>query len=497
MDPATIATIYFFYGLAFFSMGLAILLELNKCSDRRLRHALRPLAAFGLIHGAHEWLEMFERLGLLSIRGENQLILETLRLILLAFSFLTLSAFGVALLARNEQWRRYSLLLPMVMVAVWAFGLFILRGYYPIEEMVPIADVWTRYTLAVPAAVIASVGLIYQQREFRKAGMARFGRDSLWAAIAFAWYGVVGQVFVRSSELPPSTVINQEMFFELFGFPVQLLRAGAAVFVAIFVIRFMRSFEVETQQRLDQLQEDRLKEARRREALRGDLLRRVVVAQESERQRIARELHDETGQSLTAIGLGLRGVETTIRQDVDKAASNLRQLEGLVANSLDELQRVIADLRPSHLDDLGLAAALRWYTSEVKRRTSLNVEFEIKGDRNELPMEVMTALFRVVQEALNNVVKHAMAQDAYVYLIFGDNSATVVVVDDGCGFDINQQNQDRQSWGLEGMRERAALFGGDFNIYSRPGQGTQVEVTIPYHQPEEEDIEDEDTVIVS
>lgn len=497
MDSTTIAIIFFFYGLAFFSMGLAILLELDKCSDVRLRHALRPLAAFGFIHGAHEWLEMFERLGLIYVEGEYQLLLESFRLALLAFSFLSLSAFGVALLARNEQWRRYSLLLPMVMVAIWAFGLFISRGYYTIEEMAAVADVWTRYTLAIPSAIIASIGLIYQQREFRRAGMARFGRDTLWAAIAFAWYGIVGQMFVRESQLPPSTVINQDLFFELFGFPIQLLRAGAAIFAAVFVIRFMRSFEVETQQRLNKLQEDRLREAQRREALRGDLLRRIVAAQESERQRIARELHDETGQSLTAIGLGLRGVATTVRQDVDKAALHLRQLEGLVATSLDELQRVIADLRPSHLDDLGLAAALRWYTGEVERRTSLNIDFEVKGDREELPMEVVTALFRVTQEALNNIVKHAEAQHASVYLIYGDEAAKVFVVDDGCGFDLKRQIGDRQSWGLEGMRERASLIGGELDIYSQPGKGTQVEVTIPYIQPELEDEDDEDTVAVS
>jgi signal transduction histidine kinase len=304
-------------------------------------------------------------------------------------------------------------------------------------------------------------------------------------------------MFVRESQLPPSTVINQDLFFELFGFPIQLLRAGAAIFAAVFVIRFMRSFEVETQQRLNKLQEDRLREAQRREALRGDLLRRIVAAQESERQRIARELHDETGQALTAIGLGLRGVATTVRQDVDKAALHLRQLEGLVATSLDELQRVIADLRPSHLDDLGLAAALRWYTGEVERRTSLNIDFEVKGDREELPMEVVTALFRVTQEALNNIVKHAEAQHASVYLIYGDEAAKVFVVDDGCGFDLKRQIGDRQSWGLEGMRERASLIGGELDIYSKPGKGTQVEVTIPYIQPELEDEDDEDTVAVS
>ena len=124
--------------------------------------------------------------------------------------------------------------------------------------------------------------------------------------------------------------------YDLFGFPVQMLRAMAALVVTIFVMRFMRSFEVETRRRIDELQEARLQEAERREALKGEMLRQVVAAQEAERQRIARELHDETGQSLTALGLGLRGVSSNLRQNVDKAAHNLRQLEGMAAQALDE-----------------------------------------------------------------------------------------------------------------------------------------------------------------
>ena len=167
-------------------------------------------------------------------------------------------------------------------------------------------------------------------------------------------------------------MINQDLFLRTFGFPIQLLRAGAAVVSAWAIIRFLRSFEFETQRKIAELQDVQLQEAQRREALRGELLRQVVSAQEAERQRIARELHDATGQSLTAIGLGLRGVSNTLRLDTDKAAENLRQLEGLVARSLDELQRLIADLRPSHLDDLGLPAALRWYAGEVQSRVPLS-----------------------------------------------------------------------------------------------------------------------------
>lgn len=496
MDAATIAIIYFFYGLAFFSMGLAILLELDKCSDVRLRHALRPLAAFGFIHGAHEWLEMFDIIGFLHAPDGSHMLWEAIRLALLAFSFLSLAAFGSSLLARDDRQRRFSLLLPMSLAAIWAFGIFVMRGIYPPMALSNVTDVWTRYVLAIPAALFASFGLVFQQREFRRAGLAQFGRDSLWAAIAFTWYGFVGQFFTRTSPLRPSNVINQSLFLDLFGFPVQLFRAGAAVVATIFVIRFMRSFEFETKRRIDKLQEDQLAEAQRRETLRGDLLRRIVEAQEAERQRIARELHDETGQTLTAIGLGLRGVSTSLRQDVDKSAHNLRQLEGLITHSLNELQRVIADLRPSHLDDLGLAATLRWYAIDVRNRSPLEVNIVVIGEERSLPSEVKTALFRVTQEALTNTIKHADAQNALVRLVYGGQNVSVRVEDDGCGFDLAQiVGSERTAWGIIGMEERASLLGGSFTIASNPGQGTQVEIVIPYERQVEDRIDEDSSVV--
>lgn len=497
MDVRAISIIYFFYGLAFFSMGLAVFLELEQCSDSRLRHALRPLAVFGFIHGTHEWLEMFALIGFIRLDDAYLMLWEGVRLALLAFSFLSLAAFGSSLLARDDRQRRSSLLLPVVMVAVWALGLFVMRGIYPPSEIINVSDVWTRYTLAIPAAIFASIGLVFQQREFRRAGLAQFGRDSLWAAIAFTWYGLVGQVFTRTSPLPPSNVINQTLFLELFGFPVQLLRATAAIVATIFVIRFMRSFEFETKQQINQLQEARLAESKRREALRGDLLRRIVEAQESERQRIARELHDETGQALTAIGLGLRGVSTNLRQDVDKSAHNLRQLEGLVTQSLNELQRVIADLRPSHLDDLGLAATLRWYAVDIRNRSPLNVSVVVIGEERPLPSEVKTALFRVTQEALTNTLKHADADKANIRLVYGGSNVSVRIDDDGCGFDISRvDNSNHRAWGLIGMEERATLLGGKFILSSVPSHGTVVEVVIPYEQQIEGEI-DENSLIDS
>lgn len=496
MQSTYFSLINFFYGLAFFSMGLAIMLELAHASDQRLRHAFRPLAVFGFLHGLHEWLEMWEIQGVLPGQFTYQIIWGGVDLALLTFSFLSLAAFGVFLLAKSEQAQRYSMLIPLALIMIWGVGMLLIRNQYPFDlDLLYVAHAWTRYVLAVPAALLACAGLIYQQREFRKAGMASFGRDSLWAAIAFLWYGLAGQTFPHESSLPPSNVINQELFLDVFGFPVQLLRAIASVLAAIFIIRVLRSFEVENQRKMADLQTARLEEAQRREALRGEMLKRIVAAQEAERQRIARELHDETGQALTAIGLGLRGVATSFQDNGDRSITNLRHLEELVAGSLVELQRLIADLRPSHLDDLGLGATLRWYSGEIEKRLPLKVKVFINNERFDLSTELNITLFRITQEALTNVIKHAYADSVKVDLSYESKGIRLVVEDDGVGFEPGALPTTRRpSWGLIGMQERANLMGGDFVINSDPGAGTQVEVYLPYNG-QVEGKEDEDTLI--
>ncbi len=496
MQSVYYSLIYFFYGLAFFSMGVAIMLELAHGSDQRLRHAFRPLAVFGFLHGFHEWLEMWENQGLLPGQYTYPVLWGGVDIVLLTISFISLAAFGVFLIAKSEQAQRYSLLVPLAMILIWGIGMLIIRGQYPFDlDLLHVAHAWTRYSLALPAALLACAGLIYQQREFRKAGLASFGRDSLWAAIAFLWYGLAGQTFPQESPLPPSNVFNQDLFLDIFGFPVQLLRAIAAALAAYFIIRVLRSFEVETRRRITNLQAARLEEAQRREAMRGEMLKRIVAAQEAERQRIARELHDETGQALTAIGLGLRGVATTIQDNGDRSVTNLRQLEQLVADSLVELQRLIADLRPSHLDDLGLGATLRWYSGEIEKRLPLKVHVSVDNERLDLTTELKTTLFRITQEALTNVIKHANANVVKVRLNYEPEGIQLDVVDDGVGFEPGALPTTRRpSWGLIGMQERATLMGGNFEIRSYPGAGTRVEVYLPYFS-QIEDKEDEDTIV--
>ena len=488
MNISPFIVIYFFYGLAFFSMGLLVAMEGGRSTDSRLRMALRPLAGFGLVHAAHEWLEMFQIMG--HFEGASSSFISIAALSLLAFSFLSLAAFGAYLVLGSESTWRVSLIIPLALEAIWVYGLVTFRGQYPQGEIPAIADVWTRYSIAIPAGLLAAAGLVVQQRAFRRAGLVSFGRDSLWASITFGWYSLIGQLFTTPSALPPSGVINSMLFTELFGFPVQLLRAITAIFASIFVTRFLRAFQVESDHKIAELQEARLHEARQREELRAELFRKVVAAQESERQRIARDLHDETGQSLTAIGMGLRGLSDELRNREQRGT--LSELQTLTSDSLRELQRIISDLRPAHLDDLGLSATVRWYASRLHELTSILIRVDIDGDEPLLDDAVKITIFRIIQEALNNIVKHARATAVNIKLDYRERNAHILVRDNGQGFKLDavQSRIGRVSLGLAGMEERAMLLGGTLEVHSRPNYGTEVEAVIPYHLKKVEDVDD-------
>ncbi len=194
--------------------------------------------------------------------------------------------------------------------------------------------------------------------------------------------GGLAELFASPSMIFPSGILNSGVFLKWFGFPIQLLRAGSAAFVAVFIIHSLRVFEVENRRQIAELHEAQLAERRRLEATRAELLHRTVQALEAERQRIARELHDETGQTLTALGMGLRGLATTINLNPTRAIQQANQLEGLAVSGIDELQRLVSGLHPPQLDDLGLLAALRWYTSEVQKRIGIEIRLSSHGNQS-------------------------------------------------------------------------------------------------------------------
>ena len=206
-----------------------------------------------------------------------------------------------------------------------------------------------------------------------------------------------------------------------------------------------------------------------------DALRRAVQAQEGERRRLARELHDETGQALTSILLGLSAVERAESAEAAHAAAG--ELRKLVVETLQDVRRLAVELRPSALDDFGLAPALRRLGQTVREAGKLDVQVEARLGEERLPADVETALYRIVQEALTNVVKHAGADHVSIVVTRKPESVVVMIEDDGRGFDLAQSSGDRL--GLLGMRERVQLLDGSLVVEAAPGSGTTLIVELP------------------
>jgi signal transduction histidine kinase len=205
----------------------------------------------------------------------------------------------------------------------------------------------------------------------------------------------------------------------------------------------------------------------------GDALRRVVEAQELERRRLARELHDQTGQELTSVLLGLKAVEEA-KSDAERAEA-LAAIREQVVETLHDVRRLAVELRPKALDDFGLVPALERLRDTFAEQTGMRVDLESQI-RERLPADVETALYRIVQESLTNIVKHAQARAISIVLAQSGGSVTAVIEDDGRGF---TPDSDGEGLGLLGMGERLALLGGKLKVESSPGAGTTIVAEVP------------------
>ena len=211
------------------------------------------------------------------------------------------------------------------------------------------------------------------------------------------------------------------------------------------------------------------------ERIERDTLRRTVAAQEVERRRLARELHDETGQALTSILLGLKALEEQVpRGDWDPAFAVLREN---VVTTLQDVRQLAVELRPTALDDFGLAPALERLSASVSEQTGIEIGFQARLGTERLPGEIETALYRIVQEALTNVVKHAGARHVSILLTRKDGAVSTLIEDDGRGFDPTRTGDGR--FGIEGMRERVGLLNGRLEIETTEGRGTTIVVEVP------------------
>ncbi|MCS7061449.1 MAG: histidine kinase [Anaerolineae bacterium] len=239
--------------------------------------------------------------------------------------------------------------------------------------------------------------------------------------------------------------------------------------------------DVTERKRVEQERERLLVEVRAdREQLQA-LSRRMLHVQEEERRSIARELHDDIGQDLTAVKINLQTAEPLAQAALAYIEDSIR----IVERTLQQIRNLSLELRPSMLDDLGLIPALRWYTNRAAQRAGLEIEFLNHLGDIRLPPEIETTCFRVVQAALTNTIKHAQAKHVSICLRRNNGEVSLIIRDDGVGFDVNAARQAAlagASLGILSMEERVSLVGGRINIESTLGHGTEIRALFPHSE---------------
>jgi signal transduction histidine kinase len=274
---------------------------------------------------------------------------------------------------------------------------------------------------------------------------------------------------VYALQIPSGAFALNEIFFVN-----RVLHAASLLLLAGLLHVWMRSAETrEAQARIIREQSEKVQA--------GKVSRRIIEVQEAERREVANRLHDLVGQKLTALSISLSIVKSQLLpSQASQIGARLDDSLKVVEETTDSIRDVMAELRPAVLDDFGLAPVLRWYAEQFTARTRIVTSFVEKGPVRRLSPTAEHALFRMAQNALANVAKHAHADHAVVTLQTNPQSTCLTVADDGQGFDpklVHEPTKD-QGWGLMIMRERAEAIGAHLNIQSAPGEGTRVIVTL-------------------
>ena len=391
-----ITIIYFVYGLSFFTLGLAVFLELSRIPILAEARILRPLAAFGILHGLHEWIELF--MMPLAAQGILPASAAFIRITLLTVSFASLFAYG----SRALDWKKppfaVDSLAGLIILTIY-FTLLFITGNIP--RLNPgawanNADIMARYLIAVPSAFLAAAALRKQYQRWHDDDPS-LARCFIWTAIGFFVYGL-SQLFVNAKSSSFPTYLTIDFFKENVGLPIQGLRSITAVVIAAGLIRAIHLVEQKRAQQLRTAEAERLDavnqlqdELQTRKKMRRELLRHTVLAQEEERKRIARELHDETAQVLTATSLTMSTLKQII-PDNPKAHEIINRSEELCRSMARGLHRLVHDLRPSQLDDLGLVPSLHHLIDEARRNNGIKIKLEAKNNEHRIDPLVETVL---------------------------------------------------------------------------------------------------------
>lgn len=455
--------ILFIYGLVFFILGFAIILQTRRSSRLDLARSLRWLALFGFAHALNEWGDLFipiqsAYLSLSAIR-----LLYAVQLILLAGSFAFLFEFGVTLL--NPLGRaRWLHGFAVGLMAGWMFFIF-----FVLLPLIPDFIAWhhtanalARYFIGFPGGLLAAYGLREQAlKRIAPLNAPVIVNTLRVAGVSLFAYALLGGLIPPPVQFFPGNLINAGAFEDLLGLPPMVFRSLTGLIISIAFIRALEIFDLETERRIEHLEQQQ-----------------IVGA---ERERIARELHDGAIQKIYTAGLLVESAARLAQTDSELGA-RLERAQTVLNDSISDLRRNLAELH-SHPDADAKAAnetfsqALRRIAADPHYNSLVQIALKVN-----LPEDVSLSLIRqnhlfaILNEALANTLRHAQAKRVLIEANAKDQRLSLTIKDDGAGCDSNA----RAGYGIRNMRDRARLLNGQLNIIGVKGKGTTVTLEIPW-----------------
>ena len=456
--------LYFVYGLVFFTTGLVTALQWRRQSNLELARPLPWLAAFGIAHGLNEWGHIFIPLQALYLDDTVVRLMIIANLLLLTASFFFLFQFGVELLLPLLPGHHLLRVLPGTMLLLWGLAVFA-RGaiaHDTLDMLVAIGDSWSRYFLALPGALLSSIGFFRQSRYMKLMELNRIANYLAGAALAFLIYALVGGLITPAAPVFPANLLNYDLWAATIQIPALVFRSLCGLAMAFFLTRSLEVFQVEIDRRIAQME-------------RAQILT-------SDRERIGRELHDGIVQNIYAAGLGLEEAHHLASEDPLAAQTQIENVMEALNNTIQDIRRYIFDLQIAE-QNRALETILEHLVRDFRVETLLDVRLEVKGKRCcWLDSDQVSHVTQIAREALSNVVQHSGATQVTVTLGYLGSATQLVVADNGRGLNRNPTNNNHQGQGIANMHSRALMLGGDLVLDGEPGQGVQIRLTIPCEQ---------------
>lgn len=444
--------ILFLYGQVFFVLGLAIFLRSRRRSRLKLARDLRWLAAFGVLHGIHEWGMVFIPIQMEYLSANGRDVLLLLQVWFLAISFFMLLLFGYVLLEAPYPWIRVLvIILASLWVIFWGIpGLMQLGGL----RWAYVATIWARYLLGFPGAILSAYGLYrLAQQDAVVLSDRKFHRNLRLAGFSLLAYGFFGGLLVAPASFFPANLLNYQRLEPWIGIPVEVFRSLAGLILAISMIRALEIFEVEV---------DRQIEAMEVEAIRA-----------SERDRIGQEIHDGAMQGAYSVALILNSL-MKFYENTPIATARLAQAQQVVEKVIYDLRSYMTSLR-QRLPASNLTEALTQLVSEPRFRSLVDIDLDL-DDSPDMDGVCIGRLLSLTQEALSNVVRHAGATLVTIRLQTEPDNCILTISDNGRGYDATKITP---GYGLQTIKDHAQMLGAELEINTAPGKGTSYKITYP------------------